>query len=103
MSEASQEAEPTFRQTQSYFQRDLKAIDPKALADAMGGDQPPEEPLLSSYEDGFGYFTAAAVGRSLGQYQFARKVRTWLPRSSPYLTIQDSSVGPLPHLCGSLC
>ena len=40
-----------------------------------GGDQPPEEPLLSSFEEGFGYFTAAAVGRSLTHYEFARKVR----------------------------
>jgi serine/threonine-protein kinase SRPK3 len=41
----------------------------------MGGvDEPPEEPLLSTFEEGDGYFTAAAVGRSLKQYEFVRKV-----------------------------
>jgi serine/threonine-protein kinase SRPK3 len=42
-----------------------KAIDPKVLAsaDAMGGSL-----LFSTFEDGFGYFTDAAVSRSLKQY-----------------------------------
>lgn len=58
------------------FQQEIKAICPNVLATAMGGsNQPPEEPLLSSLEEGFGYFPAAALGYSLGQYQFARKVR----------------------------
>lgn len=58
------------------FQRDLKAVDPKLLAAAMGGgDEPPEEPLLSTYEEGFGYFTDAAVSRTLSQYELVRKVR----------------------------
>ena len=66
----------------SAFQQDAKAIDPKVLATAMGGiDEPPEEPLLSTFEEGHGYFTAAAVGRSLRQYEFVRKVRMCgLPR-----------------------
>lgn len=72
----SQEAPQTFQQARLSFQQDLKAVDRKALASAMGGgDQPPEEPLFLSFEEGFGYFTAAAVGRSLAHYQFARKVR----------------------------
>ena len=59
----------------SCFPQDVKAIDPKVLAVAMGGsDQPPEEPIFSTFEDGFGYFTDAAVGRSLKQYEFVRKV-----------------------------
>ena len=58
------------------FQKDMRAIDPKTLAASMGRpDKPPEEPLFSSFEDGFGYFTTAAVGRSLKQYEFVRKVR----------------------------
>ena len=66
----SQEAQSSFPLAQ-----DVKAIDPKVLADAMGGiDQPPEEPIFSTFEDGFGYFTDAAVGRSLKQYEFVRKV-----------------------------
>jgi len=60
----------------SSFLEDVKAIDPKVLATAMGGiDKPPEEPLLSTFEEGFGYFTSTAVGRSLKQYEFVRKVR----------------------------
>lgn len=66
------------------FQRDVKAIDPKVLATAMGGnDEPPEEPLLSTFEEGYGYFTAAAVGRSLKQYEFVRKVRVRASSSQP--------------------
>jgi serine/threonine-protein kinase SRPK3 len=58
------------------FQQEAKAIDPKVLTTAMGGiDKPPEEPLFSTFEEGFGYFTATAVGRSLEQYEFVRKVR----------------------------
>jgi serine/threonine-protein kinase SRPK3 len=57
------------------FPQDVKAIDPKVLAAAMGGsDQPPEEPIFSTLEDGFGYFTDAAVSRFLKQYEFVRKV-----------------------------
>ena len=64
------------------FQQDLKAIDPKTLAAAMGNpDGPPEEPLFSSFEDGFGYFTTAAVGRSLKQYDLVRKVSKSAPLS----------------------
>lgn len=103
MPEGSKGTGLTFQQAQSFFQQDLKAVDPAALANAMGGDKPPEEPLLSTFEEGFGYFTAAAVGRLMERYQFARKVRTWLPRFHQYLIIRDSSVGQLPHLCGSLC
>ena len=89
----------------SSFQQDVKAIDPKVLAAAMGGnDVPPEEPLLSTFEEGFGYFTAAAVGRSLAQYQFVRKVRMFeLPSVNPVLIIQVSWVGLLTPPCGSRC
>ena len=66
----------SFQEELSSFQQDVKAVDPKVLTTAMGGiDEPPEEPLLSTFEEGFGYFTAAAVGRSLKHYQFVRKVR----------------------------
>ena len=66
----------SFQEELSSFQQDVKAIDPKVLTTAMGGfDEPPEEPLLSTFEEGFGYFTAAAVKRSLKQYEFVRKVR----------------------------
>jgi serine/threonine-protein kinase SRPK3 len=58
------------------FRQDLKATNPQTLAAAMGDfDEPPEEPLFSSFEEGFGYFTTAAVGNSLAQYEFVRKVR----------------------------
>ena len=82
----------------------MKAIDPKVLATAMGGiDEPPEEPLLSTFEEGFAYFTAA-VGRSLKHYEFVRKVRMCqLPLSRRVLIIEFSWVGLLPPLCGSRC
>ncbi len=58
------------------FRQELKAIDPKSLAAAMGNPAaPPEEPMFSSFEEGFGYFSTAAVGRSLVHYEFVRKVR----------------------------
>jgi serine/threonine-protein kinase SRPK3 len=86
------------------FQQDVRAIDPKVLAAAMGGnDQPPEEPLLSTFEEGFGYFTDAAVGRSLKQYEFVRKVSMEASPSHPCLIIEHSSVGLLPPLYGSRC
>jgi serine/threonine-protein kinase SRPK3 len=66
------------RGTALAFLEELKAIDPKVLASVMGGDEPPEEPLLSTFEEGFGYFTAAAVNRSLKQYQFVRKVSVYM-------------------------
>ncbi len=89
----------------SAFQQDLKAIDPNVLATAMGGtEEPPEEPLLSTFEEGFGYFTAAAVGRSLKQYEFVRKVCMCdLPSLNSVLIIEYSWVGLLPPLCGSPC
>jgi hypothetical protein len=91
---------------ETSFQQDVKAIDPKALTTAMGGtDKPPEEPLLSTFEEGFGYFTSAAVGRLLKHYEFVRKVR-WAsqsPRLSPVLIIGFSWVGLLLPLCGSRC
>lgn len=63
------------QEARSSFPQDVKEIDPKVLADAMGGsDQPPEEPIFSTFEDGFGYFTDAAVSRSLKQYELVRKV-----------------------------
>lgn len=70
MPEISQELEEL-----SPFEQDIKATDPKVLATAMGGDKPPEEPLLSKFEEGSGYFTAAAVSRWIKQYEFVRKVR----------------------------
>lgn len=60
--------------TQSSFPQDVKAVDPNVLAAAMGGTEPPEEPIFSTFEEGFGYFTDAAVSRSLKQYEFVRKV-----------------------------
>ncbi|KIL69157.1 hypothetical protein M378DRAFT_184402 [Amanita muscaria Koide BX008] len=72
------------------FQQEVRAIDPKVLAAAMGGnDQPPEEPLLSTFEEGFGYFTDAAVGRSLKQYEFVRKLG-WAASSSVWLMLDKS-------------
>ena len=96
---------PESHQELSAFQQDVKAIDPKVLATAMGGiDEPPEEPLLSTFEEGFGYFTAAAVGRSLKQYEFVRKVRMCeLPSLNPVLRIEFSLVGLPPPPCGSHC
>ena len=90
---------------QLAFLRDVKATDPKVLVTAMGGvDEPLEEPLLSTFEEGFGYFTAAAVGRSLKHYEFVRKVRMYeLPCLNPILIIEFSWVGLLPPLCGSRC
>lgn len=63
------------QEERSSFPQDVKAVDPKVLAAAMGGsDQPPEEPIFSTFEDGFGYFTDAAVSRTIKQYEFVRKV-----------------------------
>ena len=63
-------------EAQLSFQQEIKTISSRTLVIAMGGcNWPPEEPLLSSYEEGFGYFTAAALGYSLKQYRFIRKVR----------------------------
>lgn len=62
------------QRTALTFMEELKVIDPKALATAMGGDEPREEPLLKTFEEGYGYFTAAAVNRHLKHYQFVRKV-----------------------------
>ncbi|KAF9783967.1 kinase-like domain-containing protein [Thelephora terrestris] len=72
------------------FQEELKTIDPKALAEAMGGDRPPEEPLLSSFQEGFGYFTTVAAGRSLNQYRFVRKLG-WASTSSVWLALDPSA------------
>jgi len=84
---SSQRMPQSSQEQQLNFQQDVKAIDPSALATAMGGfDEPPEEPLLSTFEEGFGYFTTAAVGRSLKEFEFVRKVR-WsvcFPVSSPF-------------------
>lgn len=86
------------------FEQEIKAIDPKVLAAAMGGsDQPPEEPLFSTFEEGFGYFTDAAVGRSLKQYEFIRKVSMRTSPSQLCLIIECSLVGLLPPPCGSHC
>jgi hypothetical protein len=87
------------------FQQELKTIDPKVLDAAMGGPGgPPEEPLLSTFEDGFGYITSAAVRRSLKQYFFVRKVRMCeFSYLSTLLIIEFSWVGLLPHRCGSRC
>ncbi|KAF7761326.1 hypothetical protein Agabi119p4_10735 [Agaricus bisporus var. burnettii] len=68
------------------FLEELKAIDPKVLATAMGGDEPREEPLLKTFEEGYGYFTAAAVNRRLKQYQFVRKLG-WAGSSSVWLAL----------------
>ena len=95
MTNGSQEVRPSFPQ-------DVKAIDPEVLAAAMGGSEPPEEPLFSTFEDGFGYFTDAAVSRSLKQYEFVRKVSIEPSPSRPRL-IEHSSVGLLLPLCGSRC
>jgi serine/threonine-protein kinase SRPK3 len=63
------------QEARSSFPQDVKAIDPKVLAATMGGsEQPPEESIFSTFEDGYGYFTNAAVSHSLKQYEFVRKV-----------------------------
>jgi hypothetical protein len=91
-------------QAQLSFQRDIKAIDPEDLAAAMGGrEEPPEEPLLSSFEEGFGYHTSAAVGRTLGRYKFARKVRKPTSSSRSCLIIEGSSAGQPVLPSGSRC
>jgi hypothetical protein len=96
MSMGSQELSP--------FQQDLKTIDPEVLSDAMGdSNQPPEEPLLSTFEEGFGYHTAVAVGRSLGRYLFARKVRIPTSPSQPHLIVERSLAGQLALRSGSRC
>lgn len=57
------------------FEQEVKAIDPKVLVTAMGGiDTPPEEPLLASMDDGYGYSPTTSVGTFMGQYKFIRKV-----------------------------
>jgi hypothetical protein len=89
---------------QLSFQQDVKAIDPEVLAAAMGGrEEPPEEPLLSTFDEGFGYHTSVAVGRTMGQYLLARKVRTPTPSSRPRLIIEGSSAGQLVLPSGSRC
>jgi hypothetical protein len=94
----------TALQVQLSFEKDIEAIDPEALAAAMGGrEQPPEEPLLSSFEEGFGYHTSAAVGRTMGRYVFARKVRTPISSSRFCLIIEGSSAGQLVLPSGSRC
>jgi serine/threonine-protein kinase SRPK3 len=102
---SSQRIFRSFREELSAFQEDVKAIDPKVLATAMGGiDEPPEESVFSTFEEGFGYFIGAAVGRSLKQYEFVRKVRMCeLPCLDPVLIIEFSWVGLVPPLCGSRC
>jgi hypothetical protein len=86
----------------SPFQRNVRTIDPKLLADAMGAsDRPPEEPLLSDICDGYGYHTAVAPGRALGNYMFVRKVRSKTSSPQPRLIIECSSVGQFPPLSGS--
>ncbi|KXN85126.1 Serine/threonine-protein kinase SRPK [Leucoagaricus sp. SymC.cos] len=72
------------------FREEFKAIDSEVLATAMGGDEPPEEPLLSTFEEGFGYFTAAAVNSSLRDYQFVRKLG-WAVSSSVWLALDKSA------------
>jgi hypothetical protein len=82
----------------SDFQQDIKAIDPQVLATVMRGiDESAEEPLLSTFEEGFGYFTSAAVGRSLGQYEFVRNVRMSELRPSPVLIIETAGLGCFLH------
>ncbi|KXN84497.1 Serine/threonine-protein kinase SRPK, partial [Leucoagaricus sp. SymC.cos] len=68
---------------------ELKAIDSKVLATAMGSDELPEEPLLSTFEEGFGCFTAAAVNSSLNQYQFVHKLGLAVS-SSAWLALDNS-------------
>ncbi|KXN80718.1 Protein kinase dsk1, partial [Leucoagaricus sp. SymC.cos] len=84
--------EDNLKERASVFQEELKTIDSEVLATAMGGDEPPEEPLLSTFEEGFGYFTAAAVNRSLSQYQFVRKLSLgWAVSSSVLLALDKSA------------
>ncbi|EDR00830.1 uncharacterized protein LACBIDRAFT_333731 [Laccaria bicolor S238N-H82] len=77
------------------FPQEVKAIDPKLLTAAMGGRAvPPEEPLLSTFEEGFGYITSAAVRRSLNEYQIVRKVHFFkLPSVNPFLIIKLAGLG----------
>ncbi|EDR00175.1 uncharacterized protein LACBIDRAFT_314745 [Laccaria bicolor S238N-H82] len=57
----------------------------------MGGRAvPPEEPLLSTFEEGFGYITSAAVGRSLNEYQLVCKLG-WAANSSVWLALDHSA------------
>ncbi|EDR03874.1 uncharacterized protein LACBIDRAFT_331109 [Laccaria bicolor S238N-H82] len=57
----------------------------------MGGRAvPPEEPLLSTFEEGFGYITSAAVGLSLNEYQLVRKLG-WAANSSVWLALDHSA------------
>lgn len=94
------------QEVETSFPQDVKSIDPSVLAAAMGGTEPPEEPIFSTFEEGFGYFTDAAVSRSLKQYEFVRKVSTWPFQSRPRLIdliIEHSSVGLFLPLYGSRC
>ena len=92
------------QEARSSFPQDVKTIDPKVLADAMrGNDQLPEEPIFSTFEDGFGYTTDAAVNRSLKWYEILRKVSIWPSPSQLLLIIEHSLVGLFLPLCGSRC
>ncbi|XP_006463037.1 hypothetical protein AGABI2DRAFT_119847 [Agaricus bisporus var. bisporus H97] len=79
-------AENTPQREAQAFLAELKAIDPKILATSMGGDEPREEPLLKTFEEGYGYFTAAAVNRHIRHYQFIRKLG-WANSSSVWLAL----------------
>jgi serine/threonine-protein kinase SRPK3 len=59
------------------FLAELQAMDPKVLATAMGGYEPPEEPFFKTYEEGFGYYTSVAANRQIKQYELMRKVSAW--------------------------
>ncbi|KXN83472.1 Serine/threonine-protein kinase SRPK [Leucoagaricus sp. SymC.cos] len=78
-----------WRLREQAFRQELKTIDPKDLAEAMGGDKPPEEDLLSSFDDGLGYFTTAAPKRWLKHYWLVRKLG-WASSSTVWLASDES-------------
>lgn len=62
----------------------LSGTDPVDIARAMGGSsEPPEEPLLASPEDGYGYYPSAIIGNGIKQYAFLRKVLVLIGLWSP--------------------
>lgn len=64
-------------QAQITFENEVPTLDPAVVSLSMGNrDNPPEEPLLLSLQDGFGYNVAAANGRTLSGFHLVRKVCT---------------------------
>ncbi|XP_006455847.1 hypothetical protein AGABI2DRAFT_121767 [Agaricus bisporus var. bisporus H97] len=74
-------------QAQITFENEVPTLDPAVVSLSMGNrDNPPEEPLLLSLQDGFGYNVAAANGRTLSGFHLVRKLG-WSNSCSVWLGI----------------